>query len=286
MKRICILLTLALLLGCLAACAGARLPDETRPAASEEASLETDPPATAPDETAFAADALPDFTVDTVTGGVYHLYDEVKTHELVLINLFATWCGPCKMEFPYLEEAWEQTRDRVSVIALSVEPTDTLDALRGFADDLGLNFPVAREDGTDLSRFVTEGIPTTLIVDRTGRVAAVEIGAKRSAQEFLDLFDGYSGESYDPALCTYAVGAYDVDTYAYVGGVVVNFCTDTACTPVVTTEDGPALFTGAPAEYHVQIVQAPDGWTAVGETEFYTEAYGQTFWLPFREAGE
>lgn len=293
MKRLCILTAAALLLGCLSGCAVLSKIDSARgkEPAAKPATLApnvpagTEPPATESDAPGLSADALPDFTVDTVTGGTFHLYDEVKTHDLVLINLFATWCGPCRMEFPYLEEAWEQERDRVSVIALSVEPTDTADALRDFAEDLGLNFPVAREDGTDLSRFVTEGIPTTLIVDRTGRVAAVEVGAKTSTEAFLDLFDDYTGVGYDAGVCTYTVGAYDVATYEFVAGVVVNFCTDTVCTPVVTAGDDPVDFTGAPAKYHVQIVSVPEGWEAVGETDFYTETYGQTFWIPLQRIG-
>ena len=283
MKRICIFLTLTLLLSCLSGCGSVLsdlLPKET--AASP---VETDAPVIATDAPALAADALPDFTVNTVNGEPFTLSDALQSHEIVLINLFATWCPPCKMEFPYLEEAWEQSKDRVSVIALSVEPTDTEDALRDYADELGLTFPVGREDGADLSRFVTEGIPTTLIVDRTGRVAAVEIGAKSSTQDFLDLFDNYSGADYDPNLCTYTVGAYDVSTYEFVAGVVVNFCTDTTCTPVTTTEDGAAVFTGALAVYHVQVVQVPEGWELTGDAEFYSEAYGQTFWIPLREAG-
>lgn len=283
MKRICLFLTLALLLGCLAGCGSVLtglIPKETAAFPAE-----TDPPVIATEAPGLAADALPDFTVSTVYGEPFNLYDALQSHEIVLINLFATWCPPCKMEFPYLQEAWEQSKDRVSVIALSIEPTDTDDVLRDYVDEMGLTFPVGREDGADLSRFVTEGIPTTLIVDRTGRVAAVEIGAKSSTQDFLDLFDNYSGSNYDPNLCTYTVGAYNVNTYEYVGGVVVNFCTDTTCTPVTTTAQGASVFTGSPAKYHVQIVQVPAGMAATGETDFYTEAYGQTIWIPLTEAG-
>lgn len=295
MKQLCMLLALALLLGCLAGCGSAPaedVPEKTEaPSGETEApadetdapAIETDGPEDDPTAPTLAEDALPDFAVTTISGDTYHLYDEVKTHELVLINLFATWCGPCKMEFPYLEEAWEQEQDRVSVIALSIEPTDTLDVLRDFANEYGLQFPVAREDGTDLGRFVTEGIPTTLVVDRTGRVAAVEVGAKSSTQDFLDLFDNYSGADYDPNLCIYTVYVYG--STGLVGGAVVNFCTDTTCTPVVSTDDGPVYFTGAPAVYHVQVVQVPEGWELAGDADFYTEAYGQTFYIPLLAVG-
>lgn len=190
MKQLCMLLIFALLLGCLAGCASVRtdvLPSETAPSAPTE----NDPKETEALETDAPAEVLPDFTAQTVDGEPFTLSDALRSHDLVLINLFATWCPPCKMEFPYLEEAWEQSKDRVSVIALSIEPEDTDEMLRDYADEMGLTFPVGHEDGTDLLRFVTVGIPTTLLVDRDGRVLAVEIGAKTSTQDFLDLFDTY-----------------------------------------------------------------------------------------------
>ena len=284
MKKICFLLVFALLLGSLTGCGLLRL----KPEATEKPAVETDAPATEPtavSEPELTPDALPDFTVQTVNGEPFTLSDALKTHALVVINLFATWCPPCRMEFPYLEEAWEQQKDSVSVIALSIEPEDTDEDLRSYAEELGLHFPVGHEDGTDLSRFVTEGIPTTLLVDRTGKVVWVECGAKTSTQAFLDLFDGYTGEDYDPSLLTYTVGAYDVDTYEYVAGVVVNFCTDTACTPVVTTADGAVTFTGPRAAYHVQVVKIPDGWELFGDAEFDAVEYGGAFWIPLWEVG-
>ena len=232
------------------------------------------------------AEYLPDFTVATVDGGTFTLSEALETHELVLVNLFATWCGPCKMEFPYLQEAWEQTQDRVAVVALSVEPTDSLDTLRDFAAEQNLSFPMGQEDGADLRRFVTEGIPTTLVVDRTGKLAAVEVGAKQSTQEFLDLFDRYTGEDYDPSLCTYTVYVYNYTTGDYAEGIVINFCTDTACTPVTTDADGVASFTGMAAKYHVQIVNLPDGLQVYGEGEWETEPYGQTFRAYLLEVGQ
>ena len=71
-----------------------------------------------------------------------------------------------------------------------------------------------------------------------------------------------------------------------VAGVMINFCTDTACSPVSSGEDGNAVFTGAPEEYHVQIVRVPAGWELLGEAEWTTKAESQSFTLTFREAGK
>lgn len=132
---------------------------------------------------------LPDFTVDTISGTPFTLSESLKSHDLVMINFWATWCGPCRNEFPFLETAWEQYIDRVDVIALSVEETDTFSVLKSFAGDCGLHFPIGRDDAAMFFGMEGYAIPTTLIVDRDMRVVAVEIGSKSSAEEFTNLFD-------------------------------------------------------------------------------------------------
>ena len=71
-----------------------------------------------------------------------------------------------------------------------------------------------------------------------------------------------------------------------VAGVMINFCTDTACSPVTSGEDGNAVFTGTPEEYHVQVVRVPAGWELLGEAEWTAGPESQSFTLTFREAAK
>lgn len=233
-----------------------------------------------------AADVIlmEDFSVVTIDGETFTFSEALENHELVLINLFATWCGPCRMEFPYLQEALSQRSDQVAMIALSIEPTDTDEVLREFSAELGIELPMANAEGTDLADFVTLGIPTTVLVDRTGKVAAVEIGAKTETEEFLELFDRFLGPDYDPNRCEYSVDAFDLD-YNPLPDVTIYFCTDTTCTPIVTDEEGFASFVAQPGRYHVQVIGIPEGYELVDEGDFYTEPYGQNIWLSFRKTG-
>ena len=288
MKQLCMLLCLLILVSALAGCAEkkpAETPAGTTASPVETKSMETAAPDTiAPETTASVSEAiiLPDFSVKTADGSTFRLSEALKDHELVMINLFATWCGPCRKEFPYMQEALAQRSDQVAAVILSIEPEDTEEVLRQYADEMKLTIPVGREEGTDLVRFVDAGIPTSILVDRSGRVTSVEVGAKTSVQEFLDWFDGYSGEDYDPNLCTWTVCAYGSNN-RMIPGVIFNFCTDTTCTPVTTDETGVAVFSGPPARYHVEIIGMPEGLKPQGRTEFFTEPYAQTFWVPFGE---
>ena len=72
---------------------------------------------------------FPDFTATDTEGNAFTLSEALKEHEAVLINLWATWCPPCRGEFPDLQAAYEALGDRVAFIALSVEPTDTMEKL-------------------------------------------------------------------------------------------------------------------------------------------------------------
>ena len=132
---------------------------------------------------------FPDFSVKTISGLTFTLSESLKTHDLVLINFWATWCDPCRMEFPFLETAWEQYSDRVDVIALSIENDDTFEALVNFTDEYDLSFPIGRDDAGFFYGMAGSAIPTTLIVDKERRVVAVEVGSKSSAEEFTVLFE-------------------------------------------------------------------------------------------------
>ena len=62
------------------------------------------------------------------------------------------------------------------------------------------------------------------------------MGAKVTSQEFLDWFDGYTGDRYDPSVCTYTVNCYGSENYEDIANVTVNFCTDNACFPVTSND--------------------------------------------------
>ena len=146
------------------------------------------------DPESYYGKTLPDFTVTTLDGEDFTLSESLKSHDLVLINFWDTWCGPCRMEFPFLQDAWQQYADRIDVIALSVEETDTIKKLQRFAEQNGLTFRIGRDETGIFSRMRGNAIPTTLIVDRDGKIVYVDVGAKVSTDAFTELFDSLLNE--------------------------------------------------------------------------------------------
>ena len=138
---------------------------------------------------------MEDFSIETLSGENYTLYEALETHDLMVINFWASWCGPCQYEFPFLEEAWEKYSDRIGVVALSIDENDTGTVLDNFAKEYGLKFTVMNDGDKLNAKFGVYGVPTTLIVNKDKKIVAVEVGAKTSTEEFTEWFDKLLGEA-------------------------------------------------------------------------------------------
>lgn len=83
-------------------------------------------------------DKIEDFAAALSDGTEVTLYGLLAEKKAVLINFWASWCQPCRMEFPYMQKAYSQVSDNIGVLALSVEPTDTAETVNALKDELGL----------------------------------------------------------------------------------------------------------------------------------------------------
>ncbi len=247
----------------------------------------------------MAGQILPDFTAKTWDGNTFTLSESLKTHDLVLINFWATWCGPCRMEFPYLEQAWEAYGDRVDVVALSVEPGDSFSTLKSFAKENGLNFAIGRDDNGMFDSMGGMYIPTTLIVNKDRRVVNVEVGTKTSVAEFTDLFDSLLASVPAPEPVSEPVSVPDQDQASGrcvitfrdpqgnpLAGVTVAFCNG-EYTPVETDESGCIIFDGSPKEYHLHLLGVPAGYEMPWEQlQVSGESYDLTVTLYPQDGGD
>jgi len=121
-------------------------------------------------------DAAPVFAVKGMDGKTVNL--ENTRGKVVLLNFWATWCGPCRMEVPDLVELQNKYKDQLQVVGLIVDDKDG-QAVRNFAKRYAINYPIAM--ATDELRFQFGGVPalpTSFIIDAQGRVVQKHIGLR------------------------------------------------------------------------------------------------------------
>lgn len=152
-------------------------------------------------------DTIRDFTFTTYDGMQYSLYEVLQEKEAVLINIWASWCSPCRREFPFMQEAYEEYRDRVEVIALSCEATDTPEKLATFAAENGLTFPIGQAPQELLNDVGVSSIPVSLMIDRFGTICFMEAGAQPDTDSFRRLFEAFLGDDYPESLILDAIPA-------------------------------------------------------------------------------
>ena len=140
-------------------------------------------------------DAMPDFTVTTSDGAEHTLSKLLETHDAVVLNFWYLNCNPCKQEFPYLQEAYEQFSDKVAVIALNpVEGSD--EEIESFRQENGYTFPMGKCDLRWGKMLKISSYPVTMVIDRYGNIVMSHNGSVDNAQMFMDMFVFFSAEDY------------------------------------------------------------------------------------------
>jgi cytochrome c biogenesis protein CcmG, thiol:disulfide interchange protein DsbE len=119
----------------------------------------------------------PDFALITLDGAEFRL-SEVRGTPVVL-NFWATWCGPCRRELPALQAAAERYADEVLIVG--VDQGEEAATVQGFVDDLGLTFPIPMDRELAVAgEYNVKGLPTTFFVDSHGVIRHVWAGEMNS----------------------------------------------------------------------------------------------------------
>jgi thiol-disulfide isomerase/thioredoxin len=132
------------------------------------------------DGAACMADAKPanwDFKLKDIDGKEVSLSSFKDPNKVVLLNFWATWCGPCKAEIPGFVELQEKYKDKLTIIGYSVD--DTAELAKKYAADYKMNYPIllgeGREDVQDAYGPIW-GIPASFIISKDGKVCRKHMG--------------------------------------------------------------------------------------------------------------
>ncbi len=122
------------------------------------------------------AQQAPDFALRTLEGKTIRL-SELRGKKVVLINFWATWCPPCRLEMPTMQKIYTEYKKKgFEILAVNIEP-DANQEIRDFIKELRLTFPILLDPQMKVAReYRVFGLPVSILLDRKGIIRARETG--------------------------------------------------------------------------------------------------------------
>lgn len=140
-------------------------------------------------------DVFVDMSVTAADGNTYKISDLLKEKKAVVLNFWYLNCAPCKMEFPYLQMAYNKYKEDIEVLAVNpVDGDDT--SIKELQESLGLNFPMAKCDASWEQIMKITAYPTTVVIDQYGTIAFIHKGAVTEEGTFEKVFEYFISDSY------------------------------------------------------------------------------------------
>lgn len=133
-------------------------------------------PYSAPLHAASRQSTLADFETDLLNGETFQLSEQ--RGNVVLLNIWATWCAPCEEETPTLVNLYEEYRDKnVEFLGISIDEQGE-SVVRPFVEEYDVSYPITIDDGSIMDKYgPVMGVPTTYIVDQEGNLRYFATGA-------------------------------------------------------------------------------------------------------------
>jgi len=134
--------------------------------------------------TEWRGQIAPDFELKTTRGEDFHLSENVGK-KIIVLNFFATWCGPCRAEMPELNRYFNQHKAE-SFVLLGIDAEEQPDRVDQFLQDLKVNFPAGVDAGSIQRQYGVSSFPTTVLIGVDGKVQFYETGSLSNADVAFD----------------------------------------------------------------------------------------------------
>ena len=205
----------------------------------------------------------PDFALPLTDGSEAKLSELLKDKEVVVLNIFASWCGPCEKEFPDMEKTYQKYKDKMEIVAVSGDLVlDEMEDMVKYKEEHNLSFLVGMKNES-IDSLKIGGFPTTYIIDRNGRIVFSQSSAFLHEGDFEKVVTSLMGDDYEGkqvALYNFYVTNKDKDR---VSGIEIRLYNDTVDETITTGEDGIAsYFTQDAQDLKIEILNLPEGCTS------------------------
>jgi len=186
----------------------------------------------------------PDFVLPLTDGSEAKLSELLKDKEVVVLNIFASWCGPCEKEFPDMEKTYQKYKDKMEIVAVSGDLVlDEMEDMVKYKEEHNLSFLIGMKNES-IDSLKVGGFPTTYIIDRNGRIVFSQSGAFLHEGDFEKVVTSLMGDDYEGkqvALYNFYVTNANKER---VSDIEIRLYNDTVDETITTGEDGIAVCKG------------------------------------------
>ena len=240
-----------------------------------------------------------EFETTDLEGNVVKSEELFAAHAVTMVNIWATWCDPCKAEMPELGDLArriEAERKDAAIVGICYDADEELEACKEILAERNVEYlNLLPFENMDEQLYLTT-LPTTIFVNRDGVILLAPIeGVPSDLSRYEQLIDAFVGagasaeQSSEPSrVVTTDKGVYRVivtdSSGAPVKEVMVQFCDDTACTMGKTDENGVAVFEMEEGPiYTIHVLKVPEGYVKNG-TEYQTDDTYCDVYIPLEKA--
>lgn len=138
---------------------------------------------------AFTKKTLPDVEIQTIDGRAFNINSLGKRGNIVIINFWATWCGPCKLELNTISELYDDWKKdyNVELYAVSIDDSRNTGKVKAMVNGQGWPFNILLDPNQELQRaFNFQAPPFTVVVDQNGYIVSTHTGYKSGDEMLLE----------------------------------------------------------------------------------------------------